>query len=98
MLIFAQRIGGYAGFLKDIFGSFLATLLFGDVSSVKRRSLEFRECAGQPKAHGFFDSARRHRRPIFGLATRLSLFYWLEVGEIAGMSRVSQNYQELTER
>src|SRR5215510_7387901 len=50
-LIFAQRIGGYAGFLKDIFGRFLATSLFGGVSSVKRRSLEFRECASQPKAH-----------------------------------------------
>jgi len=50
-LISAQRIGGYAGFLKDIFGRVLTISLFGGVSSVKRRSLEFRECASQPKAH-----------------------------------------------
>jgi hypothetical protein len=33
-LIFAQRTGGYAGFLKDIFGRFLAPSLFVCVSSI----------------------------------------------------------------
>src|SRR5262245_59352108 len=40
--------------MKDIFGRFLAPSLFGGVSSVKRRSLEFRECASQPKAHSLW--------------------------------------------